>query len=184
MVAHVSEKDRIRWDAAYAGRDADPVPALPQVFDHEADQFPVTGSALDVACGTGRASVWLARRGLHVRGFDVSAVAIGRARDLAEQCGVAERCRFDVVDLDDGLPPGSLANVILCHRFRDRGLDRALIERLAPGGLLAISALSEVGAAPGSFRAVPGELTAAFAELDVIASGEGDGEAWLLGRTR
>ncbi|MBX5488655.1 MAG: methyltransferase, partial [Mycolicibacterium hassiacum] len=57
-----------------------------------------------------------------------------------------------------------------------------IIERLAPGGLLAIAVLSVVGAAPGRFRAAPGELTTAFGELQVIASGEGDGLAWLLGR--
>jgi hypothetical protein len=42
--------------------------------------------------------------------------------------------------------------------------------------------LSEVGAAPGPFRAKPGELTAAFAELDPVAAGEGEGQAWLLAR--
>jgi hypothetical protein len=42
--------------------------------------------------------------------------------------------------------------------------------------------LSEVGAAPGPFRAVPGELPATFAELDQVAAGEGQGCAWLLAR--
>ncbi|MBV8789083.1 MAG: SAM-dependent methyltransferase, partial [Mycobacterium sp.] len=52
----------------------------------------------------------------------------------------------------------------------------------APGGLLAIVVLSEVGASPGPFRAVPGEMPAAFADLDVIDAGEGEGQAWLLAR--
>jgi hypothetical protein len=109
-------------------------------------------------------------------------VAIGRARDLAGRSGVGDRCRFDVVDLDDGLPAGPPADVILCHKFRDRRLDRAIIGRLAPGGLLAIVVLSEVGTEPGPFRAAPGELPAAFAELDQVAAGEGQGCAWLLAR--
>jgi len=29
---------------------------------------------------------------------------------------------------------------------------------------------------------VPGELSAAFAELNQLAAGEGDGRAWLLAR--
>ncbi|MGV0805686.1 class I SAM-dependent methyltransferase [Mycolicibacterium setense] len=181
----MSEKDRIRWDAAYAGQDpGDEVPALPQVFSGRADLFPVAGSALDIACGTGRGAVWLAQRGLRVWGLDVSGVAIDRANALAERCGISDGCRFDVADLDEGLPPGPPVDVVLCHRFRDRRLDRALIERLSPGGLLAISALSEVGAAPGPYRTPPGELVAAFDELELIASGEGDGEAWLLARAR
>ena len=39
-------------------------------------------------------------------------------------------------------------------------------------------------ATPGPFRGAAGELSAAFAGLDVIAAGEGQGEAWLLARAR
>ncbi|PQM45097.1 hypothetical protein C1Y40_04747 [Mycobacterium talmoniae] len=78
--------------------------------------------------------------------------------------------------------PGRPPHIILCHKFRDRRLDRAIIARLAPGGLLAISALSEVGAAAGPFRASAGELPAAFADLELVDAGEGGGEAWLLAR--
>lgn len=181
----MSEKDRIRWDAAHAGRDpGDEVPALPEVFSGRADLFPVAGSALDIACGTGRGAVWLAQRGLRVWGLDVSGVAIDRANALAERCGISDGCRFDVADLDEGLPPGPPVDVVLCHRFRDPGLYPALAARLRPGGLLAICVLSEVGAEAGRFRAVAGELVAAFVELELIASGEGDGEAWLLARAR
>jgi len=126
--------------------------------------------------------MWLAGRGLDVWGLDVSAVAVGRARELAGRHGVGDRCRFDVVDLDDGLPQGPLVDVLLCHMFRDARLDRAMVERLAPDGLLAMVVLSEVDVGPGPFRARPGELAAAFAGLDLIAEGEGQGEAWLLAR--
>jgi hypothetical protein len=112
----------------------------------------------------------------------VSAVAIARARELAQRSGYTDRCEFRVVDLDAGLPAGDHADLLLCNKFRDPRLDVPIIERLAPGGLLAISALSEVDAQPGPFRAKRGELTNAFAALDIIAAGEAHGEAWLLGR--
>lgn len=179
----MSEQDRVRWDARYADREVAAVaPGPPAAFRRYVAAFPVAGTALELACGPGVGSVWLARRGLTVWGVDVSAVAMGHARTLAARYGVADRCHFDVVDLDDGLPPGPPVDVILCHRFRDSRLDGDVIGRLAPGGLLAIAALSEVGAAPGPFRAAPGELLSAFAGLDVIASGEADGQAWLLAR--
>ena len=114
--------------------------------------------------------------------MDVSRVAIAQARDLARRSGVGDRCRFDVIDFDDGLPAGPPVDVVVCHKFRDRRLDQAIIERLSPGGLLAIAVFSEVAAAPGRFRAVAGELPAAFAELDPVAAGEGPGYAWLLAR--
>lgn len=155
---------------------------MPTAFAPFADAFPTTGHALDLACGRGQAAVWLALRGLVVAGFDISPIAINQARELALLCGVDERCRFEAVDLDDGLPAGPPANVIVCHKFRDARLDQVLVDRLAPGGLLAISALSEVGAAPGPFRVQAGELKRAFGALEFIAGGEGDGEAWLLAR--
>ena len=175
-------EDRRCWDERYASQGPAPVDAVepPGFLAPYADVFPTNGTALDVACGRGLGSVWLARRGLDVLGLDISPVAISQARDLARRSGVDDRCRFDVADLDEGLPAGPPVDIILCHKFRDRRLDQAIIERLAPGGLLAIAALSEVGAAPGPFRAVAGELPAAFAGLNVIAAGEGHGHAWLL----
>lgn len=180
----VTREDQRRWDERYTSKGPASGGAVgpPGVFADYVDDFPTTGRALDVACGRGLAAVWLAQRGLEVIGLDVSAVAIGQARELARHSGVDDHCRFDVVDLDDGLPDGPPVDVILCHRFRDPSLDHELIERLAPGGLLAAAALSEVGAEPGPFRAAPGELAVAFAQLDVIAAGEGQGQAWLLAR--
>lgn len=180
----MTREDRDRWDERYANLKPASVAAVesPAVLSAHAEEFPTTGQALDLACGRGLGAVWLARRGMDVWGLDISPLAVSQARDLARRSGVSDRCRFDVVDLDEGLPNGARVDVILCHKFRDRRLDRAIIERLAPGGLLAIAALSEVDAAPGPFRAGPGELPAAFAELDLVAAGEGQGYAWLLAR--
>ncbi|WKG01557.1 bifunctional 2-polyprenyl-6-hydroxyphenol methylase/3-demethylubiquinol 3-O-methyltransferase UbiG [Mycolicibacterium sp. HK-90] len=178
----MSEQDGVRWDTVYTGRESAAVLDVPQAFLGHADAFPVRGSALDVACGPGLGSVWLARRGLRVWGLDVSAVAIDQARQLAARHGVSGRCRFDVADLDDGLPGGPPVDVVLCHRFRDPGLYPALVARLRPGGLLAVCVLSEVGAEPGRFRAAAGELAAAFAGLEPVAAHEGDGQAWMLAR--
>ncbi len=174
----MSEQDRSRWDTAYADRHSASQPALPAVFAAHEGAFPTSGTALDIACGQGAATVWLAGRGLDTLGVDVSGVAVEQARALA----VGTTARFEVADLDDGLPPGPPVDVVLCHRFRDTQIYPAMIERLKPGGLLAICVLSEVGGAPGPFRAVAGELNEAFAALDPIAAGEGDGQAWLLAR--
>ncbi|WP_167106308.1 methyltransferase domain-containing protein [Mycobacterium sp. DL592] len=177
----MADEDRVRWDGRHADREPGPV-GPPGLFAAYESAFPVAGHALDLACGQGEVSVWLAVRGLHVLGVDVSPVAIAAARELAVRNAVDGRCRFEVLDLDGGLPPGPPANVIVCNKFRDRRLDAAIVERLAPGGLLAISALSEVGAHPGPFRVAAGELEHAFADLDVLAASEADGQAWLLAR--
>jgi SAM-dependent methyltransferase len=159
-------------------------PPLP-VFARFADRFPAAGHALELGCGRGRAAVWLARRGMTVWGVDVSPVAIDLGRRLADLSGVADHCRFDAWDLDDGLPEGPPADLVLCHlphHFRDRSFDQAMTERLAPGGHLAIAVQSEVGAGPGPYRVPSGDLLEAFGTLEVLVHGESDGKAWILAR--
>lgn len=179
----MSEADRQRWDATYAGGALEPVDVgIPAVFSGHIEAFPTGGVGLDVACGRGGSAVWLALRGLTVCGVDVSPVALAHARTLAERRRVTDRCRFAAADLDDGLPDGDPADAVICHRFRAPALYGAIVGRLAPGGVLAVSVLSEVGSRPGRFRAAPGELATAFADLESIAGGEGGGIAWLIAR--
>ncbi len=182
----VSEEDRHNWDARYTELGVAPADHAipPPVFAPFEDLFPTKGLALELACGRGRGAHWLASRGMEVYGVDASSVAIDLARQLVSRSGCADRCRFDVVDLDDGLPECPPVDLLLCHLFRDPRLDRAIIDRVAPGGLLAVAVLSEVGVGPGQFRAPPGALRAAFDELERLVEGEGEGKAWILGRRR
>jgi 2-polyprenyl-3-methyl-5-hydroxy-6-metoxy-1,4-benzoquinol methylase len=181
----MSDEDRIRWDRRYRGAGVAPlVDDPPPAFGDAADLLPHSGVALDVACGRGRSAVWLARRGLEVIGVDVSPVAIELAQRLAAEAGVADRCEFALVDLDDGLPDTPPLDLVFCHLFRDARLDRAMVERIRPGGVLAIAALSEVGHGPGRFRMAPGQLREAFGHLDVLGEAESDGVGWLIARKR
>lgn len=182
----MSATDRADWDARYAELGMAPADGgfdePPPAFSHAVHLFPTAGRALEVACGRGRGVVWLARRGLEVWAVDVSPVAIDLSRRLVVAAGVADRCHLAVHDLDDGLPATPPVDLLLCYLFRDSELDGAMEERLAPGGMLAIATLSEVGAEPGRFRVRSGELLDAFSGLDVLDHGEADGMAWLLGR--
>jgi SAM-dependent methyltransferase len=119
---------------------------------------------------------------MDVFAVDVSPVAIDLARELASHSGVAERCRFEVFDLDQGLPESPQVDLVLCHLFRDPRLDQLMMDRLKPGGTVAIAVLSEVGVGPGPFRARQGELVEAFDAIEVLAAGEVDGLAWLVAR--
>ncbi len=182
----VTAEDRRHWDERYAAAGMEGIDRLtpPPVFAPSEGRFPTTGRALDIACGRGRHSVWLAKRGMTVTGLDVSPVAIEQADGLAARQGCEERCTFAVADLDHGLPSYVTAapafDLVVCHLFRQPALDGRVVERLAPGGLLAIAVLSEVGAGPGRFRAGPGGLRNAFDRLRIEAHGEAEGLAWLL----
>ncbi|MEX0797699.1 MAG: class I SAM-dependent methyltransferase [Acidimicrobiia bacterium] len=180
----MSEADRRDWDRRYVEGEMAPLEESgpPPVFADHKHLFPTTGDALELACGRGRGAVWLAGRGLNYLGVDVSPVAIDLARKLVAHHGLTESCRFDVHDLDNGLPDGPQVDLVFCYLFRDPTLDRAIVERIRPGGILATAALSEVGAKPGRFRAKPGELREAYSSLEIVVDGEGEGIAWLIGR--
>lgn len=182
----MSEADRRRWDERYTALGRAPVGDLPPppAFAHVEHHFPTQGRALEIACGRGRGVVWLARRGMEVWGVDISPVAIDLAARLADAYGVGDRCHLAVHDLDSGLPDGPAMDLILCYLFRDQRLDEAIMDRLAPGGLLAVASLSEVGSGPGNHRARPGELPDAFDRLELLEHGEQEGLAWILGRRR
>lgn len=182
----MSEEDRRHWDERY--RDGGPAPldenGPPPIFADHQDLLPISGTVLEIACGRGRAAVWLAGRGLDYFGVDVSPVAIDLARRLVAAAGLETRCRFAVHDLDSGLPEGPPADLVFAYLFRDPSLDAAMMDRLRPGGVLATAVLSEVGGVPGGYRAKPGELERAFSALEVLIHGEGEGMAWLIGRRR
>ena len=184
IVVGVSEEDRRHWDRRYEEGGIAPLESTgpPPVFAGHDALLPTAGQALEIACGRGRGAIWLAGRGLDYFGVDISPVAIDLARRLTTAAGLGSRCRFAVHDLDDGLPEGPPVDVVLCYLFRDPRLDTAMVERLAPGGLLMTAVLSEVGGEPGRFRAKPGELVRAFGTLETLEDGEADGMAWLIGR--
>ncbi len=172
----MSAEDPPRWDARHAAVSS--VGALPpSALRGREALLPPGGAALDVACGRGAVALWLAQRGFAVDAVDVSEVGLAA---LAGATGV--RCIRH--DLDRGLPASCAGpyDVVVCQRFRDPALYPRLVERLAPGGLLVVTVLSEVDDEPGRFRAAPGELLAAFAGLEVLAHTERDGEASLLAR--
>ena len=177
----MTAEDRVRWDERYADA-APPVPHIPELFADHIELFPTSGLALDVACGTGSGSLWLAERGLEVAGFDVSSAAIAVANETAVRLGLSARCRFHVTDLDDGLPPGPDVDLVVCHRCRQPSIYASMVGRLGPGGTLAVAVLSEVGGDQGHFRAPAGELRAAFSGLYELASHEADGAAVFIGR--
>ncbi len=177
----MSTQDRERWDRRFATVGPG-LPGPPSVLAGRESLVPVSGRALDVACGRGTVAVWLAERGLTTTALDVAPEALRLTAELAAARAVTVTTLG--ADLDDGLPAAVIGpfDVVVCQRFRDPALYPALPELLVPGGLLVVSVLSTVGDAGGSYRAEPGELRAAFGHLDVLVDEEGNGEAHLVAR--
>lgn len=187
------DEDRVRWDERYAARGG-ASPASPQAPEALAlldegmlAQLPTGGRALDIACGAGSQSLWLAERGMEVTALDVSPLAIALTDAAAREHGVADRIDARVHDLDDGLPPDVVdIAFVVCQRFRGRDLSPQIARALSPGGLAIVTVLSAVGldGVPGEFHAPAGELVGAFTttDVDIVAQSERDGIASIVVR--
>lgn len=168
--------DREKWNARYRDEEA-PSPPSPFVLGLD-DLLPRRGRALDVAGGTGRHALWLARRGLETTLADISEVALEKAAAAARAEGLT--LRTVQIDLQASpLPPGQW-DVIVCAYFLHRPLFAEFPSALAPGGWLVVTHATrsnlEKHARPGpEYLLEDGELPALVRGLDVIRSEEG----WL-----
>ena len=127
---HYGERERI-WSGRVNVQFADVVGDL------------TPGRALDLGCGEGADSVWLAERGWTVVAVDISDTALGRAREAASARGVADRIEFVQRDLSEGLPEGSFDLISSQFLHSKVPLDRETIlasaaAALRPGGVLVI----------------------------------------------
>lgn len=133
------------WDDRYGGRDqlwtGEPNHALVEVVGGWSP-----GRALDLGCGEGGDSVWLAEQGWQVTGVDVSAVAVDRARAAAARRQVpAHRLRFVVTDLAAWRPEGPVDLVSACFLLSPLDFPRAEVLRRAAGALVPGGHLLVVG---------------------------------------
>lgn len=171
----MSDTDRVRWnqryhDGSYQARThATPflelwMPELPR------------GTALDVACGTGRNALYLADQGYQVDAVDISseALASARAKPGAENASI----QWMEADLDKFSPPDSHYDLIVVARYVNRLLLPSLPGALKPGGALLYehhirSEEAVDGPKDPDFRLAPGELRSRFEMLDIQFYHEG-----------
>ena len=133
----MSKADRVKWDERYrAGAFAErPHPSA--LLEAWISRLPHgRGRALDLACGAGRNSLFLARHGFEVTGIDVSSEGLKRAAASAAREGL------DVTwmrhDLDAGLPVSGPFDVVCLFRYVNPTLIRQLPSLLATGGILMV----------------------------------------------
>jgi SAM-dependent methyltransferase len=127
--------DSTNWDDRYAEADlvwsAGPNGFLPPLVDGLS-----VGTALDVACGEGRNSLWLAEQGWTVTGIDFSPVAIEKAWLLAREVPIT----YEVADVESYEPKQSFDLVIVFYVHLMEADARSMLDMaaaaVAPGGTL------------------------------------------------
>ena len=181
--------DRERWDAVHAAgaRDSTELdPFVASALDALANLGP--GRALDLASGTGRHALELARRGWRTSAFDVSPVALERlaARAAAERLAVETRA-LDLVR--EPLPPETAGafDLVVVVNFLDRGLLGQLHELVPIGGHLVVATYTEdhPGERPAAeHRLRRGELARGLAGFAPLWALEEGGRAGLVAARR
>lgn len=120
--------------------------------------------ALDLACGAGANSLWLAENGWDVTAVDRSSAAIDLLQEKASECEVGVITH--VADLESGefkIAPGEWDLILMC-RYLQRDLFEPAAMGLAHGGVVIVVALlGEAG--EQRFRVRPGELAESFVGL-------------------
>ena len=101
------------------------------------------GKALDLGCGEGNDSIWLAQRGWVVKAVDVSAGAVRQARAAAAAAGL-NSVVFETVDLGEWRPVSRYDLVFCTFALPARGMGRSRMLEMAaaavaPGGTVLLA---------------------------------------------
>ncbi|GGK24477.1 SAM-dependent methyltransferase [Caldalkalibacillus thermarum] len=175
----MAEQDRIKWNHKYESKLAKTVQPSPP-NKRLALLMPVLtnglksnckGEALDLACGLGGNSLYLARQGFRVTALDISDVAINCLAKLAEE----EQLPIDgrVVDLEEiKLPPAQYDLVIKTY-YLQRDLFEQVKRTLKPSGLVFVETFlqTEHDANPHirpAYKLQPQELLSVFEGWHVL----------------
>ncbi len=162
--------DLAGWEQRYRAQE-ETGEASPHSLIVEAVSFLPPGRALDLACGTGRDSVWLAQRGWEVTAVDGSPAAIeilrGRIQGLSVTTQIA-----DLASDDFTIKPTNYDLVAICY-YLQRSLFEPAQRALIPGGVfVAIALLAESGK-DNSYRVESGELRGYFYGWEILHYREG-----------
>jgi tellurite methyltransferase len=145
-----------------------------------ADLLPQGGRVLDVACGRGRHSLWLAGRGLDVHAIDRNADAIAEVIAAARRLGLT--LTAEVIDLETDPPPDlgdQKYDLVAAFNYLHRPLMPALRKSLKPGGRIFYETFTTRQAERGhptnpAFLLKEGELAGLVAPFSVLRSREGE----------
>ena len=157
-------EDKIRWDEKHA---QNMMPQEPIALVKEYAHLASGKQALDIACGNGRHSRYLASLGFEVDALDISSVAIKQLQNI-------EHIHAMEVDFDTYTLKENKYDLIVCTYFLERKLFPQMIKALKPHGILIIETFlhhinNERISSNPAFRLNEGELEAYFDhEMEIL----------------
>jgi SAM-dependent methyltransferase len=132
----MSDAVRRKWDDHYRRRLLTAESDVSDVLAENAHLLPMTGTALDLACGLGGNALFLAHRGLRVTAWDISPIAVGALQQTA--CRAKLAVTAETRDLTQVDWEAHRFDVIVVARYLDRALMPRLASSLSDHGLIFI----------------------------------------------
>lgn len=150
-------EDKVRWDEKYLDN---PMPDEPIKLISDYANLATGNQALDIACGMGRHSKYLASLGFDVDALDISSVAIEQLQNIPN-------IHAKEVDFDTYTLPKEQYDLIICTYFLERRLFPQMIKALKPNGIILIETFlydpnNERKASNPAFLLKKGELEDTF----------------------
>jgi len=159
-----------KWDKKFSSATEPGKPATMLLQNQHL--LPETGDALDIACGLGSSTLFLAEHGLNTTAWDSSSVALEKVQDFAKQKAVTVSVKQ--VDLETPLNVEQQFDVITVCHYLYRPLCSFIIDSLKPGGLLFYQTFTqqkttEEGPSNPAFLLEENELLKLFSQLSPVA---------------
>jgi SAM-dependent methyltransferase len=164
------------WDRRHREREHEIEEPNPVVTNFAGQIAP--GSALDLACGTGRHAIWLAEHGWTVTAMDSSRVAVDILRQRTLERGIAVNIVLADLERDEfAIEPESYDLIVVCN-YLQRDLFPVIRAGVRIGGAV-IAVIATVDSDPNvrpmnpAYLLNPGELRAQFEGWELIHDFEG-----------
>lgn len=130
----MSDSDREKWDNKYRQKPdllkmRPPSPMLKKYL-----HFSRGRQALDLACGSGRNTLFLASEGYHVDAVDISPVALAHLRQQVDTSCVS----LTEADLDTFVPEQERYDLVVMANYLDRTLIERTLNQLPAGALFIV----------------------------------------------
>ena len=163
-------KVRDKWNRIYS---KDRLPGLPAAVLTDNDNIlPTKGIALDLACGLGTNSLFLAARGLEVHAWDISKVAVSHLAERAGSLGLNIQTR--VINITAAALPVESYNLVITSHYLDRSLPPAILDATRPGGLICYQTFTaekqaNIGPSNPEYLLQPNELQSFVPNCEILA---------------
>lgn len=134
----MSIKDKEKWDAKYIKK---PILLKPRDSSENLKNFITTCNgkkALDLACGAGKNTIFLAKNGFEVDAVDIAKIALDTLDNYATEIGLSTSINTLLVDLDDFTPKADTYDLVLMANYLDRDVINRAKTALHVGGIFIV----------------------------------------------